>query len=454
MSHQVFISYASEDQATADRVCAALEAGGISCWIAPRNIPPSADWRTAIVEGIDGSRLMVLILSRAADESPFVQREITRAVSARIPILPLVVEEASFSADIQFLIGTWQWLNASTPPLERHLPLLVESARAALARSQGEADVPKARLDEEPAGERVRKAARETETPSRAMDPEAGRLVPRMCDRASQERQFRDFLVSNLKHRRGAPQFYLVSGAEEECHDSLVERLVGTQVRPIVERLWGEHRSVVTEPRKLDWPAAGSLRLMEQELEWSLFREFEPAYMEADYSANALARLPAVAGNSVVVLQHMLHPDRWRPATHSLLQRYLEYWAALDRSASGPQFLIFLNILYPIAQAAPRWMLPFLSGGYDRRRIEREVQETLRPETAPCPLLVLPELLPPQRSDVIDWCMRFHGCDSGAGQEIAAGVFGDAGGRITMAKIQRELQRLHQQSLERRGPRA
>jgi hypothetical protein len=38
MAHDVFTSYAAKDKATADAVCATLEARGIGCRIAPRDI--------------------------------------------------------------------------------------------------------------------------------------------------------------------------------------------------------------------------------------------------------------------------------------------------------------------------------------------------------------------------------------------------------------------------------
>ena len=42
-SRPVFISYASRDAAVAQKVCSALEAAGIPCWIAPRNVVPAED---------------------------------------------------------------------------------------------------------------------------------------------------------------------------------------------------------------------------------------------------------------------------------------------------------------------------------------------------------------------------------------------------------------------------
>ncbi len=40
MEHDVFISYAHEDKAIADAICAKLEENKIRCWIAPRDITP------------------------------------------------------------------------------------------------------------------------------------------------------------------------------------------------------------------------------------------------------------------------------------------------------------------------------------------------------------------------------------------------------------------------------
>jgi hypothetical protein len=42
MNFDAFISYANQDKATADAACAKLEAEGIRCWIAPRDVPPGA----------------------------------------------------------------------------------------------------------------------------------------------------------------------------------------------------------------------------------------------------------------------------------------------------------------------------------------------------------------------------------------------------------------------------
>ena len=70
MAHDVFISYSSKDKPTADATCAALEAKGLRCWIAPRDIVPGADWGESIIDGIAASKAFVLLLSANANLSP------------------------------------------------------------------------------------------------------------------------------------------------------------------------------------------------------------------------------------------------------------------------------------------------------------------------------------------------------------------------------------------------
>jgi hypothetical protein len=52
---KVFISYASADKAAADAIVAALERGGIRCWIAPRDVTPGLLYADAIVQALNSA---------------------------------------------------------------------------------------------------------------------------------------------------------------------------------------------------------------------------------------------------------------------------------------------------------------------------------------------------------------------------------------------------------------
>jgi len=134
MAHEVFVSYSSQDKPTADAVVASLEANGIRCWIAPRDILPGSDWSESIMEAIEHAGTMVLLFSGHSNTSPQIRREIENAVSAGIPLIPLRIEEVLPCKSLQYFIGPQHWLDAWTPPLEQHLHRLTDTIKVLLSK--------------------------------------------------------------------------------------------------------------------------------------------------------------------------------------------------------------------------------------------------------------------------------------------------------------------------------
>lgn len=134
MGHDVFISYSTKDKLTADAACASLEAGGVRCWIAPRDILPGSDWGESIVDAIRGCRVMVLVFSSNANASPQIRREVERAVNKGVAIIPFRIEDVMPTRSLEYFISTPHWMDAVTPPLETHLKKLTEVVRALLAQ--------------------------------------------------------------------------------------------------------------------------------------------------------------------------------------------------------------------------------------------------------------------------------------------------------------------------------
>jgi hypothetical protein len=75
VSRDVFLSYKTEDREAAERLCAALERESISCWLAPRDIPPGREWAAAIVDGLEKSGNCVLLLSAHSVAAKQIARE-------------------------------------------------------------------------------------------------------------------------------------------------------------------------------------------------------------------------------------------------------------------------------------------------------------------------------------------------------------------------------------------
>ena len=144
MAFDVFISYASKDKIVADAVCARLEASAIRCWIAPRDITPGTSYGEAIMEAIHGAKVMVLVFSSHANSSGHIPKEVERAVSNGVSIIPFRIEDVAPGKSLDYFIGSVHWLDAMTPPLEKHLDDLATTVHKLLPSKPGEQGLPSA----------------------------------------------------------------------------------------------------------------------------------------------------------------------------------------------------------------------------------------------------------------------------------------------------------------------
>lgn len=136
MSHDVFISHSSSDKRAADAACAVLEARGIKCWIAPRDIRPGSDWGESIITAIEQTRVMLLLLSKQANSSPQIRREVERAVNRSIIIIPVRLEDVMPARSLEFFLSTSHWMDAFPPPFENHLENLSRAIHQIVFGSQ------------------------------------------------------------------------------------------------------------------------------------------------------------------------------------------------------------------------------------------------------------------------------------------------------------------------------
>ncbi|HEX4196443.1 MAG TPA: TIR domain-containing protein [Caulobacteraceae bacterium] len=144
MTHDVFICHSSKDKTIADAACATLEQRGVRCWVAPRDVMPGASWAASIVSAIEGSKLMLLIFSENANDSPQIEREIERAVDHRVPIVPFRIADILPTEALEYFISTSHWLDAYSPPIDRHYQTLADKIETILATQTHQAGAPDA----------------------------------------------------------------------------------------------------------------------------------------------------------------------------------------------------------------------------------------------------------------------------------------------------------------------
>lgn len=108
---EVFISHSSSDALEAQEICTLIEQNGHKCFLAPRDIRSGHEYAEEIINGIDRSQCMLLLLSEEANSSPHVLREVERAVSRKIPIIVYKLEDVQITKSMEYFLMTHQWLN-------------------------------------------------------------------------------------------------------------------------------------------------------------------------------------------------------------------------------------------------------------------------------------------------------------------------------------------------------
>lgn len=150
MGYEVFISHSSLDRKVAGMICAHLESCGVRCWIAPRDIMPGLSWPKSIIEALRDCKVLVLVFSKQANASPQVAREVERAFSKGLVVVPFRIENIQPSDSLEFFLSGQHWLDALTPPMKAHLDQLADTVRRLLPESAPVvADIDQDRVDDE-----------------------------------------------------------------------------------------------------------------------------------------------------------------------------------------------------------------------------------------------------------------------------------------------------------------
>jgi hypothetical protein len=118
--HEVFVSYSQPDHDVAHELVSRVEAHGIECWIAPRDVQSGMEWAAEIVSAIAAARAMVLVFSASANNSPQVRREVTLAIDKGVRVVPFRIADVAPLAGRESFLRGQPWVDAFAPPMEPH----------------------------------------------------------------------------------------------------------------------------------------------------------------------------------------------------------------------------------------------------------------------------------------------------------------------------------------------
>jgi TIR domain/Bacterial SH3 domain len=136
MGKHVFVSHSHEDLPAADLMVGALEERGVTCWVAPRDVPPGGSYAEALLNAIESASCFVLIYSKHSNVSSHVLREVERALTFGLNIVPVRFDDSAPSKSLDYLLATVHWLSIAPDSRDRSIVKAVEQIAAWVAKSK------------------------------------------------------------------------------------------------------------------------------------------------------------------------------------------------------------------------------------------------------------------------------------------------------------------------------
>ena len=137
---ECFISFSSRDQRFADRLHADLQAAGVRCWYAPKDLPVGARTRQTLDDAIRSKDRLIVVLSRESIASDWVEKEVETAFEVErirrgTVLLPVRIDDAvmksttAWASDIRNSrnIGDFVRWNDGTPAYREALERLLSA---------------------------------------------------------------------------------------------------------------------------------------------------------------------------------------------------------------------------------------------------------------------------------------------------------------------------------------
>lgn len=146
--NMVFVSYSSKNSDIAGYIVSRLQKLNISYWKAPEMIPAGSSYAKEIPKAIQSCQIVLLVLSKASQESIWVEKEIDSAICNRKVIIPFQIEEMELNDTFKFYLNNVQTVMYYMDKEEAFKMLRAKLSPIATEEEIGEDKAPQAQIFE------------------------------------------------------------------------------------------------------------------------------------------------------------------------------------------------------------------------------------------------------------------------------------------------------------------
>jgi predicted nucleotide-binding protein len=157
MDPYIFVSYSREDGEIVRTFAGALAERGLKVWIDVDSLQPGQSWELAIEDALRRATAMVVFVSHATTQSPWVQRELRGYIQgAHGLVIPVILDDVPIGADL----SKFQWIDMrgdrSEDRLAEAAAQVARSVEAHLVRGDSGVRIPDAQVLAKETAEAIR----------------------------------------------------------------------------------------------------------------------------------------------------------------------------------------------------------------------------------------------------------------------------------------------------------
>lgn len=116
MKYDIFISYSTKDKEKVLVTVRELRSKGYRIWMDEEGISSGDQFKKAIVEGLDNSKMMLFFSSSHSNKSVWTEKEIGYADRHKKRIIPIKLDGSAYNKSVDFDLGNFDYVDFSANP--------------------------------------------------------------------------------------------------------------------------------------------------------------------------------------------------------------------------------------------------------------------------------------------------------------------------------------------------